>query len=270
MDPTDIDKRDPRRVARALAAFGPAFDYYFRCDVTGLENVPVDAPAILFGNHCGSTWTIEGALLSVALLRKLGPEHPMYYLAHRAFFDLPGIGDALLSVGAVLADHDVSARILARNGKIMVFPGGDRDSHKPFRERHRVDFFGHTGFIKLSLRHRVPLVPFVHVGTHETLFVLARGARIAKAFGLKRRLGLNVFPLVLSFPFGLSLGPYFPAIPLPSKVSIRVLPPYRLWEMGFDDPDNPEHLEGALELMTGELQLALDGLAAERRWPVLG
>lgn len=270
VDPSDIDLRDPGVVESALGVMSKAFDRYFRCEVEGIEHMPDDGPAIVFGNHCGSTWTIEGAMLAVASLRRLGTEHPFYFLAHRAFFDLPGLGELLLKLGVVLADRDVANRILARGGKVLVFPGGDRDSHKPFSERHRVNFFGHTGFIRLSLTERVPLVPFVHVGTHETLFVLSRGARIAKLFGLKKKVGLNVFPIVLSFPFGLSIGPYFPALPLPSKIRMRVMPPVRLWERGWDDPDNPEHLRNALDYLTVELQRQLDELAASRRWPVLG
>jgi len=270
IDPNNIEARDPRLVESALGVMGKAFDGYFRCEVEGMQHLPSDGPAIVFGNHCGSTYTVEGAMLAVAMLRRLGPEHPLYFLAHRAFFDVPKLGELLLRLGVVNANREVSGRILARNGKVMVFPGGDRDSHKPFTERHRVDFFGHTGFIRLSLTERVPLVPFVHVGTHETLFVLARGARIAKALGLKKRVGLNVFPLILSFPFGLSLGPYFASLPLPSKICMRVLPPVRLWEMGWDDPDNPEHLRAALEYLTAELQRELTDLAAARRWPIIG
>ncbi|HMR80756.1 MAG TPA: acyl-phosphate glycerol 3-phosphate acyltransferase, partial [Polyangiaceae bacterium] len=150
------------------------------------------------------------------------------------------------------------------------FPGGDRDSHKPFSERHQVNFHGHTGFLRLSIRQRVPLVPFVHVGTHEALFVISRGERIAKALRLKKLLGLNVFPLTLSFPFGLSLGPYFAAIPLPSKVRIRVLPPMRLWELGYDDPDNPEQCRAALSMLTQRLQDELDELAHARKRVLLG
>ncbi len=270
MDTKDITRRNPERVAKTLPIIGGLYDHYFRCETEGIDNVPSDGPAILFGNHCGSTYTIEAAMLSVALLRRYGTDHPLYYLVHKAFFDIPPMGDFMLDMGAVLADREVATQVLRAGGQYVVFPGGDRDSHKPFSERHRVNFFGRTGFIRMSIAERVPLVPFVHVGTHETFFVLSRGASIAKAFNLKKRLGLNVWPLILSFPFGLSLGPYFLALPLPSKVRMRVLPPYRLWEMGWDDPDNPEHRTEALTFITAELQRALDELAAERRHILLG
>jgi 1-acyl-sn-glycerol-3-phosphate acyltransferase len=212
LDPTDLDLRDPARIGQALPLLELLHDRWFRCRVDGIEHVP-NGPAILFGNHCGSTYTMEGAMLGVELLRRRGLEHPLYFLAHRAFYGLPGVGRWLVEVGAVLADRQVATRILRRGGQFVVFPGGDRDSHKPFRDRHRVDFHGHAGFIRMSLAERVPLVPFAHVGTHETLFVLARGDRLARALRLDRLTGLNVFPLILSFPFGLSLGPCRPRSP---------------------------------------------------------
>jgi acyl-CoA synthetase (NDP forming) len=60
-------------------------------------------PAILFGNHCGSTYTVEGAMLATAIMRRYGVDHPLYFLAHRAFYALPGLGPWLPTVGAVLA-----------------------------------------------------------------------------------------------------------------------------------------------------------------------
>lgn len=268
-DPTDLDARDPAKLRRILPWLERAYDRYFRVALTGAEHLPT-GPAILFGNHCGSTYTVEGALLATAIFRRHGVAHPLYFLAHRAFFGLPGLGPWLPTVGAVLADRDVAHRILARGGQFVVFPGGDRDSHKPFRDRHKVDFHGHAGFIRMALAARVPLVPFAHVGTHETLLVLSRGDRLAHALGLDRRLGLNVFPLVLSAPFGLTLGPLYPAIPLPSKVSMRVSPPVRLWEHGWDDPEAPDQVAAALAFVTALVQREVDALAAARRRPFLG
>ncbi|HTM23122.1 MAG TPA: 1-acyl-sn-glycerol-3-phosphate acyltransferase [Kofleriaceae bacterium] len=269
VDPTDVDGRDPAAIGRAFPLLEWLHDRWFRCAVDGVDQVP-EGPAILFGNHCGSTYTVEGAMLGVEILRRRGLHHPLYFLAHRAFYTLPVIGRMLLESGAVLADREVAGRILDRGGQLVVFPGGDRDSHKPFRDRHRVDFHGHGGFLRLAMARRVPLVPFVHVGTHETLFVLSRGERIARTFHLDRLTGLNVFPLVLSFPFGLSLGPLFPAIPLPSKVTMKVLPPVRPWEHGWDDPDDPDQVAAGLRWLTDTMQAELDRLAAARRLPVLG
>jgi 1-acyl-sn-glycerol-3-phosphate acyltransferase len=270
VDPTDLDRRDPAQLRRLMPWLEFLYDRYFRVDLQGAEHLPGVGPAIYFGNHCGSTYTVEGAMLAVALLRRHGPEHPLYFLAHRAFYTLPGLGRWLPTVGAVLADRGVALRILERGGQFVVFPGGDRDSHKPYRDRHRVDFHGHGGFVRMALTARASLVPFAHVGTHETLFVLARGDRLARALRLDKLTGLHVFPLILSAPFGLTLGPLYPAIPLPSKITLRVLPPVRLWELGWDDPDDPAQVAAALAYLTAQVQREVDALAAARRRPVLG
>ena len=269
-DPTDLGHRDPTWIEKLLPRLEFLFDHYFRVDLEGLDHIAPDAPAILFGNHCGSTYTVEGAMLATALFRRDGAGHPLYVMAHRVFFSLPILRDWLLAAGVILGDRDVAARVLREQGKILVFPGGDRDSHKPFRDRHQVNFFGHGGFIRLSLQERVPLIPFVHVGTHETLLVVSRGERFARFTGLKKLTGLNVFPIVLSVPFGLTFGALYPAIPLPSKIRMKVMEPVRLWEMGWDDPANPQHIAESLAYLTEQMQRELDTLAAARRWPLLG
>ena len=68
-----------------------AFDRYFRVALDGAAHLPT-GPAIYFGNHCGSTYTVEGAMLATAIFRRFGVEHPLYFLAHRAFYALPGVG----------------------------------------------------------------------------------------------------------------------------------------------------------------------------------
>ncbi len=269
-DSTDLSLRDARRIERLLPRLAFLFDRYFRVEIDGLENVPDDGAAILCGNHCGSTYTVEGAMLATALFRRYGVEHELYFMAHRAFFEVPKVRDWLLAVGAVMGSREVAGDILRRGSQFVVFPGGDRDSHKPYRDRNEVNFFGHGGFIRMSLQERAPLVPFVHVGTHETVFVLSRGERFARWSGLKRFAGLSVFPVILSFPFGLSFGVAYPAIPLPTKIKMKVMAPVRLWERGWDDPDNPDHIRESLSYLTAEMQRELTVLAAARRWPLLG
>ena len=109
-DPTDLDQRDPAQLRRLMPLLEFLFDRYFRCDLRGLDHVPA-GPAILFGNHCGSTYTVEGAMLAVAIMRRHGLDHPLYFLAHRAFYAVPGVGPWLPKVGAVLAaDRAVTRR----------------------------------------------------------------------------------------------------------------------------------------------------------------
>lgn len=269
-DPRRLDLRDAKKMEGILPLMSFLFDRYFRVELDGLDNIPKDDPAILFGHHCGSTYTMEGAMLATALFRRDGLGHKLYVMAHRFFYDLPLLGDWLLSMGVVIGNRDVATEVLRNGGQFLVFPGGDLDSHKSYRKRYEVNFHGHTGFIRLSLQERVPLIPFVHVGSHETVFVLASGKRVARFSGLKKRFGLNVFPLVFSLPMGFTLGAVYPAIPFPAKMKIKVMEPVRLWDLGWDDPENEAHLAASLDYLTRSMQGELDALAKARRWPILG
>ena len=53
---------------------------------------------------------------------------------------------------------------------------------------------------------------------------------------------------------------------MPAKITIEVLPPIDLHEQFGPDPDVDE----VYEELTRQMQEALDALAAERRFPVIG
>jgi 1-acyl-sn-glycerol-3-phosphate acyltransferase len=93
---------------------------------------------------------------------------------------------------------------------------------------------------------------------------LARGDSIARLLGLKRA-RVEILPISFGFPFGLTaILP--PNIPLPSKIVTRVLDPIDIAAEFGDDPDVDEvdlHVRAVM-------QRALDELASERRFPVLG
>ncbi|HRG98734.1 MAG TPA: hypothetical protein PLR99_20925, partial [Polyangiaceae bacterium] len=71
-----------------------------------------------------------------------------------------------------------------------------------------------------ALEARVPIVPVAHAGAHETLRVLTDGHRFARAVGLQRFARAEIFPVHLSLPWGLAIGPW-PHIPLPTTLRYR-------------------------------------------------
>jgi hypothetical protein len=75
-----------------------------------------------------------------------------------------------------------------------------------------------------------------------------------------------VIPISLALPWGLNVGDLLGHLPLPAKVTIEVLPAIDLREQFGADPD----IDQVYEHVTRVMQEALDGLAAERRWPILG
>ena len=77
---------------------------------------------------------------------------------------------------------------------------------------------------------------------------------------------LKVIPISLALPWILNVGDLLGHLPLPAKITIEVLPPIDPHERFGHEPDPDEVYEHVI----GVMQEALDGLAAERRFPVIG
>ena len=99
------------------------------------------------------------------------------------------------------------------------------DACRPFGMRNRIEFAGRTGYVKLAQQAGVPIVPIVSHGAHNSLVVLRSGKRLAKMLGVNRSLRLQTFPITLSIPFGLWIGPLPGYIPYPTRITIQICPP---------------------------------------------
>jgi 1-acyl-sn-glycerol-3-phosphate acyltransferase len=145
-----------------------------------------------------------------------------------------------------------------------VYPGGDWEAHRPVWQGHHVDFHDRHGFIRLALESGAPLVPIVSIGGQETALFLSRGELLVRKLGLHRRLRLDVLPISVALPWGLDVGDMFGHVPLPAKLTIEVLEPIDVGARFGADVD------AAYDAIVALMQSALDRLAGQRRWPVLG
>jgi 1-acyl-sn-glycerol-3-phosphate acyltransferase len=193
---------------------------WFRTVVEGIEEVPGEGPVLLVGNHNGGVTISDTILTMVALWDGLDPQRAPYLLAHDFVFQDSSTRRCASRFGFLSASHESSRRVFALGKIALVYPGSDNDSMRSFFHRDRVFLGGRTGFIRLALRERVPIVPVVSAGAQETYIVLTRGARLAKAMGTERWLRSSSFPIVLSWPLGLTSG-WLPYVPLPSQITIR-------------------------------------------------
>ena len=157
-------------------------------------------------------------------------------------------------------------RALDRGAALLVYPGGDDETYRPSWESEEIGFAGRTGFVELALEHNIPIVPVVAIGGQETALFLGRGRRLASALQLNRLLRLKVLPLAIGPPFGLTVLDLPGRIPLPSKITIRVLDPIDLRDRLGSDPD-PEQ---GYRLVTSTMQRSLTALGHDRRFPVIG
>jgi len=259
--------RDPDFL-RAARPFLETYASYFRAEVTGFERLPEGGPMLVVGNHSGGQLPPDIPVLLSAWWRERGEDEPIHVLMHSLFIGLPGIGSLMSRGGAVEAGPEAAEAIL-RSGSILVdYPGGDYEVFRPWNDRNKIDFGGRTGFIRLALRTQVPVVPAVSVGAHESVVVLARGEGIAKWLGLDRRFRVGVLPLVLG-PFGI-VPPGIPTLPLPAKITVELLEPIDWTGLGPDAQDDPEIVQACYDELTTKMQDAMDRLAAERQFPIIG
>ena len=261
----NLDDRDPDYIRESLPRLWLLSSLYFRGEVRGLGNVPEDGPVLLVGNHSGGNLTPDTTVFTLAFSTYFGVERPFYQLAHNLVLRAPGLG-FLRKYGTVEASPENAKKALEAGAAVLVYPGGDYEVHRPSWERHRVDFDGRQGFIRLALEQDVPIVPVVGIGGQETALFLTRGEHLARAFGLDRLFRLKVLPLSLALPWGLNVGDMMGHWPLPAKITIEVLPPIHLREEFGEDPSVDEIYDHVMRLM----QDTLDALAAERRYPVVG
>jgi 1-acyl-sn-glycerol-3-phosphate acyltransferase len=259
-------RRDPRYIDRTLPALRATSRLYFRADVSGLEHIPEEGPVLLVGNHSGGTLIADTFVFAQEFYDRFGSRRRFHQLAHDLVFKTPGIRALVERYGTVPASPQNMERALNRRAALLVYPGGDHETYRPTWESDRIDFAGRAGFVRLAAKHDVPIVPVVAIGGQETGLFLGQGRRLASALQLDRLLRLKVLPAVLGPPFGTTILDLPARIPLPAKITIRVLKPVDLRKRLGRNPDPDE----GYKLVTGTMQRSLTQLGSHRKVPVLG
>lgn len=266
MDRSDPEGLDPVLIEGVARPVDRLTRAWFGLEVDGLEHLP-DGPALLVGNHNSGSMFLEA--MGVAAQSYLHrPDAPWHGLAHDAIIGLPAVGKILHRLGALNASHESAEAAFAKGRKVIVFPGGNREAYRPFSRRYRIEMGDRRGFIRLALRHGVPIVPMVYAGGHSGFVVLTDGQRLARLLRAEKWLRSDTWPLWLGLPFGVFLGPGM-HVPLPVKCMTRFLPAIPLEPFG--DPEDPATVEAIFEAVQNAMQDAMDDLAAERRkrpWPL--
>lgn len=260
--PSEVTKWDAELTERVMGWIRPIIKGYHRSQVRGLESFPPGG-ALVVSNHSGGLFALDVPVFATGFYDRFGYDRPVYTLSHDILVTGPA-GDILSKTGFIRANHDNADAALRAGGVVMVFPGGDYDVYRTTRAANTVDFNGRTGYVKAALNAGVPIVPAVSIGGQENQLYLSRGEGLAKLLGLDK-LRLKILPISFGFPFGLSImAPV--NLPLPTKIVTQVLEPIDIPAQFGTDPD----IDQVDAHVRRSMQLALDGLADERRFPVLG
>ena len=263
-DVDSLDNRDPA----ALAAFARSVEAvarpYFRAELRGVERAP-SGPALYVGNHSGGLVTPDSFLLLAGLFTTAGVDAVPYVLAGDSALRLPGANQLLAPLGAVRASIATATALLERRDKVLVYPGGDRDAMRAYRDRDRVIFAGRTGYIRLALQAGVPIVPVVTAGAHAGLVILSDGQGIARALRANRLLRIDTWPVALCLPWGLVIGPGLLYLPWPTRILTALLEPIHFERQGPAAAADRAYVRACADLVERRMQRALSELAIERR-----
>lgn len=262
-----LEERDPTFLEDFLSWASWVGRTWFRSEISGASHVPSSGPALIVGNHNGGIMVWDSVLTVAAIWEEHGPERAVYGMGHDGFNWSPLLRSYATRFGALRAGHEDARKALESGHLVIVYPGGELDSFRPFSQRSRVVLGGRKGFIQLAIRSGVPIVPVVSAGAQEQYVVLTRGDAIARALALPRRIRSSVFPICLSLPWGLTSG-YVPFLPLPAQISISFLPPVS-WDLDPDAAGDERIVEGCYREIESLMQRELDRLY-EGRLPWIG
>ena len=262
-----LDGPDWEFVERQKYLWNPLMDYWFRMEVEGWEKLP-DPPALLVGIHSGAPFVWDAWTVGVQWWRRFGSERPLHGTAHDALMAMPVLGAYFRRMGVLPAASDSIASALAAGRDVALWPGGERDSLRPWTQRDEAVLAGRMGFVKLAIRSCVPIVPISTVGGPDSMPVLATGKRLAKWLQLDRVARLKMFPIALQAPWGISPA-LLPEIPLPTKIRTAFQDPISL-DCDPSRAEDQEYVESKYREVRGSIQDGMDALARRRRLPLFG
>jgi len=234
-----------------MSALRPIAQSWFRLEVRGIENVPVDGGALVVSNHSG-TIPVDGLMTMLAVhdyagrhLRPLGAD---------LVFAMPVLSELARRIGATLACGEDAERMLSGGELVGVWPEGFKGTGKAYSERYKLQRFGRGGFVAAAMRTGVPIIPCSIVGAEE-IYPL-----IGNIPSLARLLGVPYVPITPFFPL---LGPAG-LIPLPSKWLIEFGAPIRTDAYPAGAADDPMLVFNVTDQVRETIQQTLYELLVRR------
>jgi 1-acyl-sn-glycerol-3-phosphate acyltransferase/nucleoside-diphosphate-sugar epimerase len=201
MDPDYI-----RRYCRQLFHF--LHEHYWRVEVEGLERVPRQGRGVLVGMHRGFM-PFDGTMALYDLVRRV--DRIPRFLIHPSLTKFPFLADFMGKLGGIMACQENGDYVLQRDELLGVFPEGIRGAFTMYKRAYTLGKFGRDEYVRMALRNRAPILPFVTVGSAEIYPILGR-------------VDWSWFKRYTEWPFLPVTNPF----PLPTKWHTRFLPPMHI------------------------------------------
>ena len=216
VDPYGISKW---HLTAGFTALAFLYRRYFSVRCHGIEHVPARGRGMLVGNHSGGV-ALDGAMVLASCFLEKEPPRLAQGMAEKFINRFPFASVWASRSGQFTGLPETAERLLNDDRLLMVFPEGARGTAKLFKERHSLVDFG-TGFMRLALKTRSPVVPFGFVGGGEAI------PTIANLYALGRLVGVPYIPVT----------PWLVALPRPTALEVHYGEPMTFQGTGNEDDE---------------------------------
>lgn len=260
-----LSERDPEFIKSLMPIWEWLYNNYFHIQTSGWGRIPTKQKVLVVGSHNGGLAAPDMTMMMWEWFHRFGTEQPIYGLMHPTIWKtFPTVAKIVAKTGAVLAHPKMAYTALRSGASVLLYPGGAQDVFRPHHLRNKIYFANSKSFIKLALREKVPIVPVISCGAHDTLHIITDAYDLVNQlheWGMPWLLGIDpiVFPIYLGLPWGLGMGP-LPNIPLPIPIHTRVCPPIVFDYYGEKVACDRSYVDQCYELVLSQMQLELDAL----------
>ena len=200
-------------------ALGALYRSYFGVRCQGLENIPPRGRAMLIGNHSGGV-ALDGLMVIASCFFELDPPRLAQGMAEKFINRVPFASMWSARCGHLTGLPEQAQRLLEDERLLLIFPEGARGTAKLWNERWSLVEFG-TGFLRLALKTRTPIVPFGFIGGGDAIPTVTNLYKLGKVVGV---------------PY-LPITPWLLPLPRPVPLEIHYGEPLRFEGTGDEDDD---------------------------------
>ena len=184
---------DVRVVAQMEPFLQFLYNDWWRVEISNLNRLPKDGPALLVGNSAGMVpW--PAFMLMYALMTQEESPRRLTVVGDIDWLKDERLRSLLVRIGFVPWSSANLKRLFASNEIVAIFPEGLSAISKPFSERYRVLEFDWTRLLP-AVEESVPIYPIATLGCEESVPTLGNLEKVAEY------LDLPAFPLTPFFPW---------------------------------------------------------------------
>ena len=216
IDPYGVSKSHLRWFYYALGVF---YRDYFRVRAYDVGHIPKRGRAMLIGNHSGGV-ALDGAMVVASTFFEPDPPRLAQGMIEKFLTRLPIASELSSRLGQFTGLPEHAIRLLEDDRLVMVFPEGARGTAKLYWERTSLVHFG-TGFMRLALETKTPIVPFAFVGGGDAI------PTIFNAYGLGKLMGAPYIPFT----------PWIFPVPRPARLDVVFDAPMIFEGTGSEEDD---------------------------------